>query len=503
MLIKMEQMSRTTESIKRYWIDIYVLTIAGLGVILFIASIGRLSSDWLGIGLLTLLAGISELSSVELFKSSRNSRVSMSSIVAIAGIMVYGPYAGILVHGFSGLITMLPNTFLTDLPKKGRESMVKRGLFNMGMFVVSAFLAGQTYLHLGGQFNSVITFSNLLPLVGAAAIDTFANVGLLIGVLILQTGKPAGEIWKQNFQWSVPISILGGIVGGGALAIANELAGLWGEIIFFLPVLSIGYSFRVYATNSRDFINQLERLNLELKNTNERLENNNQELMETLGAVVDAYDVYTYGHSASVSDFALDIAHELGLSSSKVKLIEQAGLLHDIGKVGITDAIIQKPGPLTEAEFDVVKTHPSIGAEIVSRMSGLQPLAPIILHHHEHWDGKGYPDGLAGEEIPFESRILALADTLDTMCSDRPYRAARSPEYIIQEVRKCSGSQFDPQIVQAFDRIIERKGHAFFDTSRIKIKISDKKERINRIGLKSRRKSTFPSAISQSPTGGK
>jgi putative nucleotidyltransferase with HDIG domain len=332
--------------------------------------------------------------------------------------------------------------------------------------VIAAFLAGQTYLLLGGQFQAVISTTNIVPLIGAAGIDTLANIGILLGVLYLQTGKPVVEIWVQNFQWSVPISILGGVLGGGALAVANELAGIWGVLIFFLPVVSIGYSFRLYANRSRDFINQLEQLNLELKNSNEQLALNNQELLETLAAVVDAYDIYTAGHSTNVADLAVEIGTELGLDPANLKRIERAGYLHDIGKVGISDAIIQKPGPLTEAEYEVVKTHSGIGAEIVGRMSGLQPLVPTILHHHERWDGGGYPGSLAGEQIPLEARILALADTVDTMCSDRPYRSARSPEQVVQEVRRCSGSQFDPQIVLAFDQIIAREGYAFFENSR-------------------------------------
>jgi putative nucleotidyltransferase with HDIG domain len=495
----MECMSVGSRS-RPYWLEIYVWGIVGLGLVLFVLSIGRLASDWIGIGALTLLAGISELSSVELFNSSRNSRVSVSSIVALAGIMIYGPFAGILVHGFSGLITMVPNTFLTKLPRQGRESTLKRGFFNMGMFVVSTFAAGLTYLSLGGNFNRIISASNFVPLVGAALVDTLANVCILIGVLTLQTGKSPAEIWKQNFQWSVPISILGGIIGGGALAVAYDLAGLLGVVIFFLPVLSIGYSFRLYANNSRKFIDQLEQLNLKLTRSNQQLEATNQELMETLASVVDAYDKYTYGHSAYVSVWAGALARELELEPDKIKALEQAGLLHDIGKVGISDAIINKPGPLTEDEYAIVKKHPTIGAEIVGRMSGLQPLVPFILHHHERWDGKGYPSGLAGEAIPLEARILALADAVDTMCSNRPYRPARNPEYVLQEVQKSAGTQFDPKVVKAFERFIDREGPEFLKKSRISDDRSSKVGRIERLRFQSQLKNAFSPPAGQSPS---
>jgi hypothetical protein len=469
------------------WMNIYIWGMACLGVILFIIAIGRLTSDWSGIGVLTLLAAISELSSVELFNSSRNSRVSVSSIVALASIMIYGPLAGMLVHGFSGLITMVPNTLLTKLPRDGRESMLKRGLFNMGMFVTSACAAGLTYFYLGGDINRVFSLSNILALIGAAFVDTICNVFLLIGVLRLQTGKSVWDIWINNFQWSVPISILGGIIGGGAIAVAYNIAGLMGVIIFFLPVLSIGYSFNLYTSNSRKFIDRLEQLNLELTESNRQLETTNQELMETLAGVVDAYDVYTFGHSTHVSELAGALARQLGLSPDRIKALQQAGLLHDIGKVGISDAIINKPGPLTDDEYKVVKAHPSIGSVIVGRMSGLRPLAPFILHHHERWDGKGYPNGLAGEEIPLEARILALADTIDTMRSDRPYRSARSPHAVVQEVQKCTGAQFDPKVVQALSNIIDRVGYEFLENFEKYNFIPEKFEQNNRMKTNARK----------------
>lgn len=169
-----------------------------------------------------------------------------------------------------------------------------------------------------------------------------------------------------------------------------------------------------------------------------------------LSLAIEARDPYTRGHSARVTAFALAIARRLGAARPVLEAIEVGGPLHDIGKVGIPNEVLLKPGPLEEDELELVRTHPGAGAELLEGIPGLRPAVECILHHHERWDGEGYPHGLGETQIPLEARILAVADAFDAMTSTRPYRPALRPAEAAQEVRRCAGSQFDPDVAEAF-----------------------------------------------------
>ena len=172
------------------------------------------------------------------------------------------------------------------------------------------------------------------------------------------------------------------------------------------------------------------------------------ETTRALVATVEARDPFTQRHSRTVSLYCEVIASRLGLSASRIDSLRTAALLHDIGKIGIPDVILQKPGPLTEEEFEIVKRHPGIAIEILGHASFLSAELPIILHHHESYDGSGYPYGLAALEIPFESRILAVADAVDTMLSPRSYKRPYTRTHVQAELTTAAGSQFDPEVAQ-------------------------------------------------------
>jgi diguanylate cyclase (GGDEF)-like protein len=188
-------------------------------------------------------------------------------------------------------------------------------------------------------------------------------------------------------------------------------------------------------------------------------------IIYALAATVDAKDHYTYGHSRKVSDYSVAIAEALDLPQDRIATIRAASLLHDIGKVGIPDSILSKEGPLTDEEWEPVKIHPKLGVEILRHIIDLVNCLPAILHHHEHYDGKGYPSGLKGDSIPLEGRILAIADAYDAMTSPRPYREQLSSQSALEELRRCAGSQFDPELVELFCTIIEAS-----TSSRLEIK---------------------------------
>ncbi|MCC7201555.1 MAG: diguanylate cyclase [Nitrospirae bacterium] len=181
------------------------------------------------------------------------------------------------------------------------------------------------------------------------------------------------------------------------------------------------------------------------------------EIVSTLSSALDARDHYTNGHSERAIDYAREIAREINMPQSGREELVYLCLLHDIGKIGIPDHILNKPGKLTPEEFEIMKRHAEIGERIISPLDRLKMLKPLIRHHQEFYDGTGYPDGLKGEAIPLACRILAVVDTFDAMTTDRPYRKALSVETSIKELQRCSGSQFDPGIVEVFIRIIDRE----------------------------------------------
>lgn len=184
---------------------------------------------------------------------------------------------------------------------------------------------------------------------------------------------------------------------------------------------------------------------------------NLHDALRALVKALEAKDPYTKEHSERVTEYALLIAEEMGLSEDEIETLRFAGHLHDVGKVGIADAILLKPGRLTPEEYEIIKRHPVIGAEIVGRIALLQEEALIIRYHHERFDGKGYPEGLKGEEIPLLARVLAVADAYDAMTSRRPYRPSLSPAKAFNEILRCSGTQFDPEIVKVFKEVWHQK----------------------------------------------
>ena len=178
-------------------------------------------------------------------------------------------------------------------------------------------------------------------------------------------------------------------------------------------------------------------------------------IIYALAATVDAKDHYTYGHSRKVSDYSVAVAEALNLSQDKIATIRAAGLLHDIGKMAIPDSILTKKETLTDEEWGPIKAHPKLGVEILRHVIDLVNCLPAILHHHERYDGNGYPSGLKGDNIPTEARILAITDAYDAMTSPRPYREQVSPQQAINEVKRCAGTQFDAELVDIFCKVIQ------------------------------------------------
>ncbi len=209
------------------------------------------------------------------------------------------------------------------------------------------------------------------------------------------------------------------------------------------------------------------------RRTKSDLDRAHLDFIETMAQALDARDRYTAGHSFRVSSYALVIARELKLPEASAEIIRAAALLHDIGKIGIPDAVLQKAGPLTAEEYGLIKLHPQIGRKILEKLDRFQELLPVVELHHENFDGTGYPYRLAGAQIPLAARIVRVADAFDSMVTHRHYRDARSLRTAIDELITNAGSQFDPEIVCVMVRLIERGVIAGFEPGSPLLSIRD------------------------------
>jgi putative nucleotidyltransferase with HDIG domain len=284
----------------------------------------------------------------------------------------------------------------------------------------------------------------------AEVVDRPGAAGTVVVVwtpLRAANGTPVGAA-----QISLDESILGEAVGRSWRTIWLATGLVFGVLWLVLVLLVRGASFRLRRQND-----ELQSRERELLDTTRTLEATLLETIETLNAAVEARDPYTAGHSQRVRRVSLAIGRELALPARRLGALGTAALFHDVGKIGMPDSILTKPEPLTPAEAAVMREHAPRGAEIVSRISSLQESVPAIRHHHERWDGLGYPDGLRDEAIPLEAAIIGLADAWDAMTTDRPYATALDPTEAMLQVRTGRGVQFSPAVVDAFLAIAKRR----------------------------------------------
>jgi HD-GYP domain-containing protein (c-di-GMP phosphodiesterase class II) len=253
----------------------------------------------------------------------------------------------------------------------------------------------------------------------------------------------------------VGVGLLGGYAALGLReAISQQVAlSLYGQLLSFWLVGILLARGAEREGRLLDGVTELHR----------RLEQDLQRLVAALTGAVEAKDPYTGGHLQRVNTFALEVGRRLGLAGRELELLQIAGTLHDIGKIGIPETILNKPGPLEDGEWEVMHRHPEIGARLLLRVDGLREAAPLVLHHQERWDGRtdvtfpGYPQGIAGEAIPLGARIIAVVDAFDAMTTDRSYRAAKSFDQARAVLVAERGAQFDPRVVDVFLRLLDER----------------------------------------------
>lgn len=371
----------------------------------------------------TLLTVISSFAPIRTFHAV----LTLNGAVIFSGILLEGPWLGI----WSAVLENLILAFLFRSPKKV--------LPNIGQWLVTIWIIGVlqewlTSLHVPWMIG------DLLLLVVCFAANT-AFVALLVSYYV---NVPWWSRVKEMLQAGTAVYFMLMIVGGiGARLVAQY--GIYSLFPVVAAFATIGIVFRQYF----DGLIKLEEKIAEVNSLN-------HSFLTALAHSVDARDPYTHGHSHRVATFGREIARELRSTQSFVDDVYFGGILHDIGKIGIEDYILKKEGKLTDEEYERIKEHPVIGYQILKQSGVFEELLPAIRSHHERIDGKGYPDGLKGEEIPLIARILAVADAFDAMVSDRPYRKGMPVEEALSRIDSGSGTQFDVELARVFIQYIEK-----------------------------------------------
>jgi putative nucleotidyltransferase with HDIG domain len=341
-----------------------------------------------------------------------------------------------------------------------RRAVFHQLLFNVGaLSLASLAAAGIFSIHLfsGALATGVFVASGLL----AGLVYMVVNMGLVSLAVGVEGRESPMRVWRERFAWLLPHYAVYGFIAA-VIYEAYKPIGAWAIVVFALPLFLMRKTQEAYLKHTqrsahklREAAETIQTQNVSLEQANRLLKERSTAAMESLSATVDARDAYTAGHSRRVQQLALAIGRELGLSAPEQDLLGHAALFHDIGKLGIPDAILLKPSSLTDEEWVVMASHAAEGASIINRLGFLSDAVPAIRHHHERFDGQGYPDGLSGDDIPLGARIIHVADAFDSMLTTRVYRPARPAQDALQELRRMSGTQFCPRCVAALDAIVE------------------------------------------------
>src|SRR5581483_634257 len=418
---------------------IYLGLVIASGTVVLMLSLVRLATHpiprgWFVLAALTLLSG-----SATLQLPSSYASISISETFVFAAALLYGPSAATVTVSLDALA-------ISFWIAKRHRDQPHRALFNMSAPAISAWVSANVFFRVSGIAPLSVapaSVNAILPPLFLFALVYFSlNSWLVTFIIALERDLSPLRVWTSSFLW---LSL--NYFGGASVAIL--FVGFTrtidiGYLGIILPLLIVLYfTFRTTMGRVDDANKHLEQLNKLYMST-----------VETLAMAIDAKDQATHGHIRRVQLYAVRLAQEVGVRDSNlIKAVEAAALLHDMGKLAVPEYILNKPGKLTAGEFERMKLHASIGADILSAVEFPYPVVPIVRHHHENWDGSGYPDGLKGTEIPIGARILAVVDCFDALTSDRPYRPRLTDVEALGILMERRGAMYDPLIVDTFNRV--------------------------------------------------
>jgi len=366
--------------------------------------------------------------------------MSLGFAISFAAMQHFGPGAGALVALTSSLSSGL-------YPSRQRLYQLT---FNSCLGVLETWAAGSIFLWLNGGTLQMRPFETFIAVVGSSIVNFLINTGGVANIIALCSGQKVVALWKQTFLWTAPSYFAGACVSTLALILFGRH--VVPILLFVSPVTYLTYqSYKTYLGRQEEKQLHIE----ELQVNQAHLADLYLATIKSLALAIDAKDQYTHQHILRVQRYSVAIAKHMGLTGAELEGVNTGALLHDIGKLGVPEYILLKPGPLTEEEFAKIKKHPEIGAAILDPVEFPWPVLPVVKYHHEKWDGTGYPEGLAGENIPRTARILAVADVYDALTSSRSYRTAWTHERALSVIKKDAGTHFDPIVVDAFAEIID------------------------------------------------
>jgi len=423
-----------------------VVSFVGVAAGLLGAFFGT-STDWIGLLAIVALVGAGQALALEVDDGS----ISVSAVGALAGAALFGPRAALALAITTAAVEW-----------SARRGPLHYVLFNVGTLSLASLAAASVFS--AGFDGDLGRMVYVVAGIGAGASYFAVNMGLLSLAVAIEGHERWWAVFRERFAWLATHYLVYGFIGG-VIWVGYDATGLWALAVFAVPLLLMRKTQEAYlrhtqrsAQKLRQAAETIQTQNVSLEHANKLLRERSTAAMESLSATVDARDAYTAGHSRRVQQLALAIGRELGLSQAELDLLGHAALFHDIGKLAIPDAILLKPASLTEDEWELMQRHADEGARIIDRLGFLNDAVPAIRHHHERFDGTGYPDRLKGEEIPLGARIIHVADALDSMLTTRIYRAARPATEALDELRRAAGSQFCPRCVTALERILPLEG---------------------------------------------
>ena len=422
--------------------DVYIFAVVVIGTVCLVAgslTVRPASLDPLMFVLLLGLAAVAQRNPVMLFRSSA---ISMSFAIKVAAYVLFGLGVALWVN-----VVVAAVISFTPKPKPFRKAA-----FNFGQLSISTTLAATVYGLVGGKTSPTDLTSTVIAVAVSAAVYFLANSTLTAVVIALTSEAKFLAVWKQNFGW-MPVNYLATAVNGAALALAYQALGVFGAAVFVLPFGVAWYSFKVYVSKSNEMHVEhakLTELNLLFEQSNTRLAEAHISIVGALLGSLEAKSPTGTAHLAATIYRSVAVAKRLGLDHIAVEAVQLGALFHDLGKIAVSDAILQKPDRLSDQEWSEIRAHPIIGASLLAQMPELDHIRPLILAHHERFDGRGYPNGLKEDTIPRAAQIIAVADAYEAMTTPRAYRRAVTPDAAVAELRTCAGSQFDPIVVEAF-----------------------------------------------------
>ena len=330
-------------------------------------------------------------------------------------------------------LTVMVLSALFVIGKASAEQPLYKRIFNASQYVLS--LAGgyygiKSFISPGFQLLHFDLKTIMIYLL-CACIYMILNITIVSVALGFMFEKSPASIWAHNIRWSVP-NFMALVPLGFLLALIYQNFGPLGLLLLFVPLLASRHAFQLYIDMRENYLNSVE----------------------ALVQALEAKDTYTSGHSARVGKLSVIIAEGLEFSEDRLESLKYAAVLHDVGKIGVSENILNKKGKLKDEEWDIIRNHPVMGQTIIKKIKFLFDIGLIVRHHHERYDGAGYPDGIEGDEIPLESRIIAVADTYDAITTDRSYRNGKTHEEAIMELKRVAGTQLDPGLVEVFCRVI-------------------------------------------------